>query len=42
ESYVDADCGREDTTRRSVSSAAVLCGRSPVAWPFKAQKCLTF
>ena len=38
---VDADYASEDTARRSVSGAAVMCCNSPVAWFSRTQKCVT-
>ena len=36
--YIDADYGKDDEARRSVSGSAVLCGSSPVAWYSRTQK----
>ena len=41
EVYVDANYASEDTARRSISGAAVMCCDSPVAWFSRTQKCVT-
>lgn len=41
EVYVDADYASNETDRRSVSGAIVLCGGAPVAWFSRTQKCVT-